>query len=81
MWLPRFTASASGTLTVAVESTAGPAAKLQVEDAAGNKMIETDPIDGVNSGSFQVTAGTTYFIRLRSPNNASAAYLVDLALM
>jgi hypothetical protein len=77
----RFTASASGTLNVGVESTAGPTAKLQVEDAAGNKMIETEPNNGINAGSFQVTAGTTYFIRLRSPNNAPAAYLVDLALM
>jgi hypothetical protein len=76
----RFTGSTSGTLSVAVESTGGPTAKLQIEDAFGNKMIETEPNNGVNSGSFQVTAGTSYFIRLRSPNAAPAAYLVDLAL-
>jgi hypothetical protein len=76
----RFTASADGTLSVSVEATAGPVPKLQVEDEFGNKMLETEPNNGLNSGGFTVTGGTTYFIRLRSPGRAAAGYLVDLAL-
>ena len=76
----RFTATSNGSMKVAVESPTSSAAKLQVEDAIGNKMFETEPKNRVDSGSFQVTAGTTYFIRVRSVAAGPAAYLVDLAL-
>jgi hypothetical protein len=75
-----FTPQTSGALSIAVQSVAGATAKLQIEDRQGNKVFETEPNDGVNAGVAQVTAGTTYFVRLRSPNKAPAAYLVDLAL-
>ena len=45
------------------------------------EVFETEPNDGVNSGSFHVTQGTVYFFRLRSKEIAPAAYEVDLELV
>jgi hypothetical protein len=70
----RFTATQSGTVNVSVSA----GAKVQVEDARGNKMMETEPNNGVNSGSFSVTEGTTYFVRVRSASNATVRYQVDV---
>jgi hypothetical protein len=74
-----FTAEATGRLSVAVTTTSGRDARRQVEDRAGNKLFETEPNDGINEGAFDVVAGTTYFVRLRSPDKAPSSYLVDLA--
>jgi hypothetical protein len=74
------TPTTGGTLTVTVRAGDGSTAKLQVEDAQGNKLFETEPNDGIHSGSFAVTAGGQYFIRLRTHQDAPTGYLVDLAL-
>ena len=73
-----FTPATAGTLNVTVQTTNGRFAKLQIENAAGVKVFETEPNDGVNAGSVALQAGVTYFLRLRSPNDAPAAYAVDL---
>lgn len=76
----RFTAQESGELTVSVNTTAGALAKLSIEDAAGNKIAETEPNDGMNSVTGQVTAGVNYFVRMRSSDKGASSYAVDLAI-
>ncbi len=75
-----FTPAASGTLGVTVQTTNGKFAKLQIENAAGVKVFETEPNDGVNTATGTVQAGVTYFVRLRSPDSGPATYVVDLTL-
>jgi hypothetical protein len=70
----------SGMLSVNVTSTSAGKAKFVMEDALGRKIFETEPNNGINSGRFTVTAGTTYFMRLRSADSRISPYLVDLAL-
>lgn len=74
------TPATSGVLQVNVASTGAGVAKLSVESAGGLKYFETEPNDGVNAGSFAVTAGTTYYFRLRSIDARLSPYLVDLAM-
>lgn len=69
--------TASGKVQLA--STSG-AVKITIEDTAGNKVFESEPKNGVTSGSFTVTAGTTYYLRIRGQNAVLDPYLVDLAL-
>lgn len=73
----KFTAVESGTINVTVAAT-GSLVQLEVETSASVNVFETEPKDGVNSGSFQVQAGVTYLVRLRSKSDASGAYLTDL---
>lgn len=73
----KFTAAQSGTITVSVAAT-GSLVQMEVETAASVDVFETEPNDGVNGGSFQVEAGVTYYIRLRSKSDASGDYLADL---
>lgn len=75
-----FTAQQSGTIHVQVLATNGVFAQLEVENAAGRDLLETEPNHGINSGSFDVTAGGVYFIRLRAKDNVSAGYQVNLSL-
>jgi hypothetical protein len=75
-----FTAPRTGEVQVTVERTSGIQAKLNVERPGGETIFETQPNDGVNSGSFQVEAGQKYFVRLRSPAKLAAGYAVLLAL-
>ena len=72
-----FTAHVSGPVTVEVNSNAG--AKLEVATRAGAQLFESEPKDGVNSGTFQSVAGTAYLLRLRAPDKAAAAYTVTVA--
>lgn len=72
-----FTANASGPVTVGVNSNAG--AKLEVTTRAGAQLFETEPKDGVNSGTFQTVAGTTYLLRMRAPDKAAATYAVTVS--
>ncbi|MCA9213404.1 MAG: hypothetical protein KDB27_10090 [Planctomycetales bacterium] len=74
----RFTAQDTGQLTVQVNG-ASTVAQLQIEDANGHRIFETEPNDGINSGRVGVTAGQTHSIRLRSKNDSAATYLTDLA--
>jgi uncharacterized protein YdeI (BOF family) len=76
-----FTPATSGTLNIAVQANRAVSATLEIETATGVKLFETDPNNGFNSGSLDVTAGETYFIRLSSPVHPSAPYVVDLALL
>jgi Ca2+-binding RTX toxin-like protein len=74
-----FTAQASGSVAVNVQSLTG-LASLEVEDVLSNDIFETEPKDGVNSGSFNVVAGRTYFVRLRSVDNRAAKYRATLTV-
>ncbi|RIK83080.1 MAG: hypothetical protein DCC68_04510 [Planctomycetota bacterium] len=76
----RFTASESGVLRINVLAQNANLAALQIEDAGGNKLFETEPNDGVQSGAFHVAAGTSYSLRMRSKTNAPAEYLVELKM-
>jgi uncharacterized protein YdeI (BOF family) len=76
----KFTAAQSGTINVAVAAT-GASVQLEIETSASVNIFETDPKDGVDSGSFQVQAGVTYLVRLRSKSDASGAYLTDLTFI
>ncbi len=71
-----FTASVSGSVSVGVNSSGG--AKLEVTTRAGAQILETEPKDGVNSGTFQAVAGTTYLLRLRAPEKSAAPYEVTV---
>lgn len=75
-----FTPAQGGTLTGTVPSTGGLTAQQEIETAAGLKVLETDPNNGVNSRSAVVQGRTSYFVRLRSPDRASAAYEVELRI-
>lgn len=75
-----FTAPRSGRLDVNVLAPGGSFAQLEVENASGQHLFETDPNDGINSGGFNVAAGGVYFIRLRSKDSFAADYQVQLSL-
>ncbi len=65
--------------TVQIATTSG-SVKLSVEDSVGNKLFESEPNDGVTGGSFAVTAGSTYYLRIRGTSTSVSPYLVDLAV-
>lgn len=71
-----FTAATTGMIAVSVQSNGG--AKLEIETLAGVDVFETEPNDGINRGSFSAQSGTTYLVRLRSPNKAAADYEATL---
>lgn len=76
-----FTPPQSGTLQVVVESSNGVFAQVEIEVAQTSaNVFETDPNNGINSGSFQVTGGTNYLLRVRAPSNSTAAFTVKLTL-
>ena len=74
-----FTAAASGTIQASL-SASGSIVQLEVETAGGANVFETEPNDGVDSGSFRVQQGVKYYIRLRSKSTVSSTYQVDLVL-
>jgi Ca2+-binding RTX toxin-like protein len=76
----RFTAPSAGALTATLRSTNGTLAKLEIEDASGHEALELQPNDGQTTGTFQLVAGRTYFVRLRSASSSPAAYALDLSL-
>ena len=75
-----FTPTSSGGLSVHVLTTNDNVPALEVEDVTGQEVFETEPNNGVNTGTFQLSAGTTYFLRLRSKTDDAAAYVVELNL-
>jgi len=77
----RFTPSQSGTLRVVVESSNGVFAQAEVENAVTSvDVLETDPNDGINTASGQVTGGTPYLLRIRAPRDAAAQFTVRITL-
>jgi hypothetical protein len=74
-----FTATESGRVSVTVGQGGGSLAKIGIEDNRGIKMMETEPKDGVHSGSFNVVAGRRYFLRLRSVDAGAASYQVQVS--
>lgn len=76
----RFTAPASGAVHIEVRSGSGLTGQVSVEDARGVKKFESEPRDGVNSGDFNVTAGTTYFVRVRGKDKSTGDYRVSVDL-
>ncbi len=75
----RFVAPLSGTLYVAVQSTNGNDAAVEMENSASETILETEPHDGVNSVSGEVVAGQVYFLRARSTNDDPADYVVKVS--
>lgn len=76
----KFTAAADGVLTVVSETTNGTFAKVEVE-AAGDveQEGETEPNDGINTFQLALVEGRTYFVKIKSPSNTPAAYVVNLS--
>jgi hypothetical protein len=62
-----------------VASDGGIVAALEVEDELGNTVLETEPNNGLNTGSFLAVAGRLYYFRLRSPGLSPASYRVVLS--
>ncbi len=75
----RFVAPLTGTLFVSVRSTNGNIPAAEMEDAASVNVLETEPHDGVNTASGEVTAGSIYFLRVRSVNDDAADYIVKVS--
>jgi Ca2+-binding RTX toxin-like protein len=76
----RFTAATDGSITVESTTTNGNFAKVEIEAAGDDEQsVETEPSHGINTFAMNVTAGTTYFIKIKSPNASPAAYVVNLA--
>ncbi len=73
-----FTASSDQRVQVSVASANG--AKLEVNTRTGTQVFESEPKDGLRSGSWQATAGETYLLRLRAPDRGAAAYEVSVAV-
>ncbi len=71
-----FTAASSARLNVNIASEGR--AKLEVTTLSGSQVFENEPKHGLNSGSWQATAGETYLLRLRAPGNSPADYQVTL---
>jgi hypothetical protein len=76
----KFTAPRSGTLQIKVTNDGKPV-QLEMENVQEETLLETEPGDGVHSGSVAVVEGETYFLRLRAKPIGPAAYLVDLTLV
>jgi hypothetical protein len=74
-----FVAPASGTLFVTVRSTNGNIPAVEMENSASLQILETEPNDGIDSASGDVVEGETYFLRVRSKNDAAADYAVTVS--
>ncbi len=76
-----FTPPTSGQLQVQVLTSNGVFAQLEIERASTSvNVFETEPNNGVNSGTVNVTAGTLYLLRVRAPQDVAAAFTVRLTL-
>lgn len=76
-----FTPPQSGTIQVVVQTTNGVFAQVEIENALTSiDILETEPNDGINSGSAPVVGGTPYLLRVRAPGNSPAAFNVLLTL-
>jgi hypothetical protein len=75
-----FTPAAGGSLNIRVRSPSPAKAKLEIDDPQGTSLFETDPHGDRNAGQLAVTANTTYFVKLRSPDDQAVAYTVELSL-
>src|SRR5262249_44548690 len=71
-----FTPTASGTVQLTVTSTNGRLPDVEVENGRDDNVLELE--DGQTSGSFAVTAGQTYFIRVRATGDQPSAFRIDL---
>lgn len=76
----RLIAPTSGILKIEVSTDGGGLAQVEVTDAGGVELFETQPNDGIHSGSLTVVEGQSYFIRLRAKDDTAAAYVVSLEL-
>lgn len=76
-----FTAPQTGTMQLVVTTSNGIFAQAEVEIAQSSvDVFETEPNDGINSGSFPVLSGRTYLLRLRAPQISPAQFTVRLTL-
>lgn len=77
----RFTAPRSGRMQVDVRGLGGTFAKLEIETQTDRDVFETEPDDGVNSGTFRVQSGQTYVVRIEKHRPGDhPRYLVRLKL-
>ena len=76
----RITPTAGGRVELVVEAAHGTAPQVEIESPASDDLFETEPEDGMNRGSFVVSAGTTLLLRVRSVDDAPSDYRVILSL-
>jgi len=76
----QFTAPSSGSVQLAVHGDPGLVTKVEVENSHRDEVFETEPHDGIDSGSFAVEAGQTYTLRVEGKDKTIGAYTVDLVL-
>ncbi|MCA9200595.1 MAG: hypothetical protein KDA87_23810, partial [Planctomycetales bacterium] len=68
-----------GTVQIQVNSSNGNSPQLTLENRTTSvEVFETEPNDNINGGTVVLDAGTQYFIRLRSKNDHSAQYQVQI---
>ena len=75
-----FTMPSTGDVSFEVTSPNNEFAQLQIEDRFGNDIIETDPNDGINTGSVTLQGGDTFYLRMRAKDDAPAQYEVNIGL-
>lgn len=73
-----FTTQQSGTLSVQVQSLGAGLAEIEIEDESGDEVFESDPEDGLNSGTAFLDANTRYFVRVKPENDTPGNYAIDL---
>jgi hypothetical protein len=76
----QFTAPSSGSVNLTLAGTSGLVPKVEVENSQRAEVFQTEPHDGINSGSFAVEAGQSYTLRIESKDKTIGAYTVDLVL-
>ena len=54
--------------------------KVSIETPAGAKLFESEPRDGVTSGSFSTSTGDVFFVRARGTGSSVTTYAVKLNL-
>jgi hypothetical protein len=54
--------------------------RVSIEDQLGNKLLETEPKNGVISGSFRVSAGKSYFMRVRTDSLNAVGYRINVSI-
>ncbi|MCA9188974.1 MAG: hypothetical protein KDA99_25295, partial [Planctomycetales bacterium] len=74
-----FRADKTGNIDADIIAVGGLTADIEVETEASVKVFETDANDGITSGSFPVTEGQRYFVRVRGKNDSIGSYIVNLA--
>lgn len=73
-----FTAARTETIRLKTQGLGRRFTQIEVENAASQKIFETDPGDGVLNGTFVVQAGVTYTVRVRPDDGLPPRYRIKL---